>query len=281
MIKSMKTRQLIKTLVLHTVLILLGVFFIFPLFWMIITSLKSPAEMINPKIFWPSKLVFKNYSDALTAIPFMRYFFNSTIIAFFCVLGTLFSSSLTAYAFAKLRFPGKGILFTVMMALMMIPAQIILIPMFTMYAKMGFLNTYIPLIVPCFFGVGCSMYIFLLRQFFMGIPKELAESGYMDGASQFRIFFSLTLPLAKPGLITVALFTFMFTWNDFFGPLIYLTDKTKMTLAIGLRSFQTQYTSKYNLLMAASLVAMIPTLLMFFFAQKKFIEGITFSGIKG
>lgn len=270
-----------KKFLIYVVLITLGLFFVFPLVWMILTSFKSPADLVNPHQFFPSEWRWQNYIRALTAIPFFKYLKNSVIITILCIIGSVGSSTLTGYAFAKLRFPGKNFLFIVCIALMMIPNQIIAIPMFTMYKDLGFLNTYIPLTVPCFFGFGCSMYIFLMRQFFSGIPKEISESGVVDGAGQFRIFWSLVLPLAKPGLITVTLFTFMFTWNDFFSPLIYLTDPDSLTLAIGLRAFQSQYTANYELMMAAAVVAMIPTVVLFFCAQKQFISGITFSGIKG
>lgn len=278
---NIKKLEILKNLLTHLVLIASGIFFVFPLIWMIITSLKSPQDLINVKQFLPSKWLWGNYKDALTSIPFFQYFKNTIFITFICMIGSVFSSSLTAYAFSKLRWPGRDTLFIIIIAVMMIPSQVISIPMFAMYAKMGLLNTYIPLTVPSFFGVGCGTYIFLLRQFFNGIPRELTESGVIDGAGHFRIFWSLILPLAKPGLITVLLFTFMFTWNDFFNPLIFITDQTKLTLAIGLRAFQSQYTAHYNLMMAAALVSMIPTIVIFFLAQKQFVEGITFSGIKG
>lgn len=280
-LRSVKKTRLLQKIVIHAVLLLLGLFFLFPLIWMLITALKSPNDMVNVNRFFPSEMMWSNFKTALTRIPFLRYFGNSLFITAVCILGTTFSSSFAAYAFAKLKWPGKNVLFIVMIALMMIPAQVLQIPMFVMYSKMNFLNTYIPLTVPCFLGVGCSMYIFLLRQFFQGIPKEISESGRIDGAGYFRVFWSLILPLARPAMMTVALFTFMFTWNDFFAPLIYVTDPKKLTLAVGLRTFQTQYSAQYNLMMAAALVAMIPTVVIFFLAQKQFIEGITFSGIKG
>lgn len=280
-LRSAKRIRLIQKIVLHVVLLLLSVFFIFPLVWMLLTALKSPNDMVNVKQFLPSEWLWGNFVIALQRIPFIRYFANSLLITFLCIIGTLFSSSLAAYAFAKLKWPGKGPLFMIMIALMMIPAQVLQIPMFVMYTKLNLLNTYVPLILPCFFGVGCSMYIFLLRQFFQGIPKEISESGRIDGAGHFRIFWTLVLPLAKPALMTVGLFTFMFTWNDFLNPLIYVTDPKKLTLAVGLRTFQTQYTAQYNYMMAAALIALIPTVVLFFSAQKYFIEGITFSGIKG
>ena len=276
-----KRREIIKKAVLYLVLTVVGLFFFFPLVWMVLTALKSNADLINPKVFFPTELHWENFIEALTTIPFGRYFTNSTIITLSCVVGSVFSSSLAAYAFAKLQFPFKKLLFFIMMGTMMIPTQILMIPMFTMYARMNLLNTYFPLIVPAFLGVGGAMYIFLLRQFFMGLPKALTESAIVDGAGHFRIFIQIILPLSKPALISVALFSFIFTWNDFFAPLIYLTDPAKLTLAIGLRAFQSQYEFKYNLMMAGALVSMLPTLVLFFLAQKHFLEGITFTGIKG
>ena len=276
-----KHNRILKKTVLYLLLLAVSVFCLFPLLWMVLTSLKTPKDLVDIHSFFPSQWRFANYKDALTAIPFLRYFGNSLFITALSIIGTVISSSLTAYAFSKLKFPGRNVLFIICIALMMIPEQIIMIPMFAMYAKLKLLNTYIPLIVPCFFGFGCSMYIFLLRQFFNGIPKELSESMIVDGAGSFRIFWNLILPLARPAMVTVSLFTFMFTWNDFFKPLIYLTDPHKLTLAVGLRAFQSQFTARYELMMAAAVVAMLPTIIIFFCAQKQFIEGISFSGIKG
>lgn len=276
-----QVKRRVQKVSIHMLLILVGLFFLFPLVWMFLTALKSPQDMVDATQFFPSTPVWENFKTALTRFPFLRYSANSIFITLVCIIGTVFSSSLAAYSFAKLKWPGKDVLFVIMLALMMIPAQVIQIPMFAMYANLKLLNTYIPLTVPCFFGVGGSMYIFLLRQFFQGIPKELSESGRIDGAGYFKIFWKLVLPLAKPAILTVSLFTFMFTWNDFFAPLIYVTDTDKLTLAVGLRTFQSQFSAQYNLMMAAALVAMIPTVIIFFLAQKQFIEGITFSGIKG
>lgn len=262
-LQSVKRVRFLQKTVIYIVLTAVGLFFLFPLVWMLLTALKSPNDMVNVNRFFPSEPLWSNFTTALTRIPFIRYFGNSLFITVTCIVGSVFSSSLTAYAFAKMKWPGRNFLFMVMMALMMIPSQVIQIPMFVMYSKMHLLNTYVPLIVPSFFGVGCSMYIFLLRQFFQGIPREISESGRMDGAGYFRIFWNLVLPLAKPAMMTVALFTFMFTWNDFFAPLIYVTDPDKLTLAVGLRTFQTQYSAQYNLMMAAALVAMIPTVVLF------------------
>jgi ABC-type glycerol-3-phosphate transport system permease component len=194
---------------------------------------------------------------------------------------TLISATTAAYAFAKLNWRGRDKWFVVMLASMMIPIQVILIPTYIMYAQIGWLGTRLPLIVPAFFGGGSAFYIFLLRQFFKGIPKELSESAIIDGANHFQIFIKIMLPLCKPAIITVALFTFMGTWNDYFGPLIFLSNPEHWTLALGLRAFQQQFGGRFDLMMAAAILIMLPTLVLFFFTQKSFIEGITFTGIKG
>ncbi len=277
-----KQKKLIKELIMHVILIVLSLFFIFPFLWMLFTSLKTPQELLaGTSQFLPKVPQWQNFKLALTTVPFFMYLKNSLIIVILGVIGTLFSSTLTAYAFAKLKWPGREVFFIIMLATMMIPIQVILIPTYVMYSKVGWLGTRLPLIVPFYFGGGSAFYIFMLRQFFKGIPNELTESAIVDGANHFQIFLRVMLPLCKPALITVALFTFMMLWNDYFGPLIYLSNPDQWTLALGLRSFQTQYTNRFDLQMAASLLVMLPTLIIFFFAQKQFIEGITFSGIKG
>lgn len=277
-----KQRERIKTIITHLVLITISIFFLFPFLWMLFTALKTPEELLaGTSIFIPKDPQWQNFKFAITTIPFFMYLKNSLIIVIIGIIGTLFSSTLTAYAFAKLRWPGRETFFVVMLATMMIPVQVILIPTYIMYSKIGWLGTMLPLIVPVFFGGGSAFYIFLLRQFFKGIPNELTESAIVDGANHFHIFWKIMLPLCKPAIITVALFTFMMLWNDFFGPLIYLSDPEQWTLALGLRTFQTQFDKRFDLMMAASILVMLPTLIIFFFSQKYFIEGITFSGIKG
>ncbi len=268
--------------VLHVVLVLTSVIFIFPFLWMLFTALKTPQELLmGAESFLPKNPQWSNFSSALKAIPFFLYLKNSVLIALLVILGTVFSSTTAAYAFAKLNWKGRDKWFLVMLATMMIPIQVILIPTYIMYEKIGWLGTKLPLVVPAFFGGGAAFYIFMMRQFFKNIPKDLTESAIIDGANQFQIFSKIMLPLSKPAVVTVALFTFMATWNDYFGPLIFLSDPEDWTLAIGLRAFQTQYGGRFDLMMAASIVVMIPTLLLFFFTQKTFIEGITFTGIKG
>lgn len=277
-----KQKERIKKIILNIVLIAFSLFFIFPFLWMIFTALKTPAELQQgTAVFFPSDPQWNNFVEAVTKVPFILYLRNSLFIVVFAVIGALFSSTVTAYAFAKLRWPGRDVFFVIMLSTMMIPIQVILIPTFIMYSKIGWLNTYIPLILPYYLGGGGAFYIFMLRQFFKGIPKDLTESAIIDGANHFQIFTRIMLPLSKPAVITVGLFTFMLIWNDFFGPLIFLTDPEKWNLALGLRAFQSQFGGQYNLMMAASILVMLPTIVIFFLAQKQFIEGITFSGIKG
>lgn len=277
-----RQRHRIKAAILHVVLLTASVGFTFPFLWMLFTALKTPAELLRgTAAFLPSTPQWTNFVTAVTVIPFAMYLKNSLIIVFLVMAGTLFSATTAAYAFAKLKWKGRDTWFVVMLATLMIPIQVILIPTYVLYAHIGWLGTRLPLIVPAFFGGGAAFFIFMLRQFFKGIPRELSESSIMDGANHFQIFARIMLPLSKPALITVMLFTFMGTWNDFFGPLIFLSNPDHWTLALGLRAFQLQFGGRFDLMMAAAILMVVPTLLIFFFAQKSFIEGITFTGIKG
>lgn len=277
-----RQKNRIKGVILHLVLILTSIGFVFPFLWMLFTALKTPAELLQgTAAFLPAEPQWDNFVTAVTVIPFLMYLKNSLIIVVMVMLGTLISATTAAYAFAKLNWKGRDKWFIVMLATLMIPIQVILIPTYIMYAQIGWLGTRLPLIVPAFFGGGAAFYIFMLRQFFKGIPKELSESAIIDGATHLQIFIKIMLPLCKPAIITVMLFTFMGTWNDYFGPLIFLSNPDHWTLALGLRAFQLQYGGRFDLMMAAALLIMLPTLIIFFFAQKQFIEGITFTGIKG
>jgi multiple sugar transport system permease protein len=277
-----KRKRFVSHLFLHTILILLSLLFMFPFIWMLFTALKTPAELLKgTDSFFPENPQWGNFLEAIEAIPFWLYLKNSLVIVVLVMTGTIFSATVTAYAFAKLKWKGRDKWFLVMLATMMIPLQVILIPSYVMYAQIGWLGTMLPMVVPAFFGGGAAFYIFMLRQFFKNIPKDLSESAFMDGANHFQIFWHIMLPLCKPAIITVALFTFMASWNDYFGPLIFLSNPEDWTLALGLRAFQTQYGGRYDLMMAASILIMMPTLIIFFTAQKTFIEGITFTGIKG
>lgn len=279
---TLRRKKKLSAIILHTILSLAAVIFVFPFIWMLFTALKTPQELLmGTASFFPTDPQWDNFVTAVNSIPFLLYLKNSVVIVALVMLGTIFSATLTAYAFAKLRWKGRDKWFVVMLATLMIPLQVILIPSYIMYAQIGWLGTILPMVVPAFFGGGAAFYIFMLRQFFKNIPKDLSESALIDGANHLQIFWHIMLPLCKPALVTVALFTFMATWNDYFGPLIFLTNPEQWTLALGLRSFQTQYGGRFDLMMAASIIIMMPTLIIFFAAQKTFIEGISFTGIKG
>lgn len=252
-----------------------------PLAWLISTSLKTgPQTFLMPPQWIPQPLVWQNYPDAFEAVPFQRYFWNTMAVVFWATAGTLFTASLTAFAFARLRFPGRGFLFGLVLSTIMLPGIVTLIPTFIVFRYLKWINTFLPLIVPYWLGGGVFN-IFLFRQFFMTIPYELDEAARIDGASNFRIYWNVVLPLAKPVLATVAIFSFIHHWNDFFLPLIYLQDTNKWTMAIGLQGFKDLYSTSWNLMMAASTAMIIPLLLLFFFAQRYFISGIQMSGIAG
>lgn len=224
-------------------------------------------------------LEWKNYTKGLTFIPFFEELKNTVIISLLSVFGTILSCSLVAYGLAKIDWKGKNLLFMIVLSTMMLPSMVTMIPVFSIFVKLGWIDTYLPLVVPMF--LGSPFYIFLLRQFFMGIPKELSEAAKLDGCSEFDIYRRIVMPLSKPALATVGLFTFMAAWNDFMGPLIYLVNESKYTLSLGLAMFTGQYGNEYGMLMAVSTVVTIPIIVLFFFTQKTFIQGMTMSGIKG
>ena len=252
-----------------------------PVFWMLSTALKENSEVfLFPPRWIPKTLHWENFPEALTFLPFGRYLVNTSAITFSAILGQLLSSPLVAYAFARLRARGKDALFTLVLATMMLPWQVTMIPLFLLYKTFGWVDTYVPLILPNFFGG--AFFIFLLRQFFLTIPPELGDAAKIDGCGYFGTFSRIFLPLSKPGLATVAIFTFMWNWNDFMGPLIYLNSNDKWTVTIGLSRFTGMYgTTAWNLLMAASLITVLPCVLLFFFAQRYFIQGIVITGVKG
>ncbi len=255
-----------------------------PFFWQISTSLKDIKEVFQfPPKWIPSTLHWENYPNGWKAMPFTLYLRNSLYLTFACVVGRVASSSLIAYAFARLRAPGRDFLFVVLLSGIMIPAQVTMIPMYMFFRKLGWVNTFKPLIVPQYFGGGAAN-IFLLRQFYLTIPLELDDAARIDGASNFGIYWRIMLPLARPALAAVAIFAFMFHWQDFMGPLIYLSAE-KYTLALGLRYFMEAAGSgglvMWNQLMAVSTLIMMPSLIIFFVAQRIFIQGIVITGVKG
>lgn len=266
-------------LLIHLALIAGAAFLMLPLVWMFSTSLKDLGSVLQVPPEWiPEVFHWENYVQVFQTTPFARYAINTLIITFLNVIGKVLSCSLVAYAFARLRWRGRNVLFLIMLATLMLPNQVTLIPQFVMFKQLGWIDTYMPLVVPNW--LGGPFLTFLLRQYFMTIPRELDDAARIDGASYFGIYWRIILPMSKPAIAAVAIFMFNASWNDFLGPLIYLHSPEKYTLAMGLRAFQDQYVTQWNLLMAASLMTMIPVVVIFFFAQKYFIQGIVFTGIK-
>ncbi|HWD39020.1 MAG TPA: carbohydrate ABC transporter permease [Fimbriimonas sp.] len=276
-----------KSAVTQIALVVLSLVFFLPLLWMVSTSLKTtPETVVTPPEWVPHQLIWKNYPDAvmygskeLGYIPFLVYARNTLIITILCVIGTVISNGVVAYAFARLKWPGRDFFFGVTLATMMIPFPVLMVPTFTLFKWLAWVGTFRPLWAPAFFGSAFS--IFLLRQFYRTIPMELSEAAKIDGASELSIFLDVIVPLARPALTVTALFAFMGTWNDFLGPLIYLVDQHTFTLSLGLAAYQSQHGgTSWNLLMAATCLVILPVIVVFFFAQKVFIQGIATSGIK-
>jgi len=255
-----------------------------PFWWLIRSSLMDPGDIFKPikslGDFFHCSGLWKNYPDALQFMNFGGCLKNTVTITFFAMAGQIMSASIVAYGFARMRFPGRDILFIVLLATIMLPPQVTLIPIFKIYTTLGWYDTFLPLTVPAFFGGGVFA-IFLLRQYYMTIPIEMDEAAKIDGAGTFGIFTRIILPQSKPVLGVVAVFSFMGHWNDFLGPLIYLSDPTKRTLALALWSFQGEHAVDWHLLMAAATVVMFPLLVIFFCAQRYFIQGVVISGVKG
>lgn len=266
---------------LYITLLFFSALFAFPFLWMLTTSLKelSQAMQLPPK--WvPDPVVWRNYLEATKAIPFWQYTLNTLYLCVLVVGGTLFSCASAAYAFSRIEWKGRDGFFFASLATMMIPFPVLMVPLYTIFRTLGWVGTFMPLWVPAFFGSAYS--IFLLRQFFLTIPRDLTEAAEIDGCGPLRIFLLVIVPLAKPALTVVALFTFMAVWNDFMGPLIYLTDQNQFTLALGLQHFQSRHGgTDMNLLMAASTLVVMPIVILFFFTQRTFIEGIAMTGLKG
>jgi ABC-type glycerol-3-phosphate transport system permease component len=258
----------------------LTIIFLAPLFWLISTSLKTDQQLgVWPPVWIPNPIVWENYLKAWNAAPFALYTRNTLIITGLGLLGQLVSSCVVAYGFARVRFPGREFLFVVVLATMMLPSVVTLIPTYIFWQRLGWLDTFAPLIVPAYFGP--AFFIFLLRQFFRSIPMELSEAAKIDGASNLRILAQLIVPLSKPALATVTIFSFMNHWNDFLGPLIYLTSQENYTLTLGLRHFMGQYSTQFQYMMAISFLMSLPIIVVFFFAQQYFVRGVVMSGLKG
>jgi multiple sugar transport system permease protein len=251
-----------------------------PLFWMIRSSFMTLSELyIFPPLLWSRVMRWTNYRDAVTVVNFPLYFRNTMLIMIPVLVGTVLTSSMAAYAFARLQFPFKRFWFVLVLGSLMLPYAVTMLPTFLLWSKLGAVNTFLPLTVPAWLGGG-AFNIFMLRQFFLTIPKELEEAAIIDGAGYFGIYYRIMLPLVKPALVVVTLFTFLAVWNDFLNPLIYLNNERLYTLALGLLQFKGTYSAQWQLLMAGSTILVIPPVLIFLVGQKYFIEGITLSGMK-
>lgn len=282
-----RRKKIVAQLLLQATLISLSILFLLPLVWMVVTAVKPLDEtMTSPPTWVPSKVLLSNFADAyaynreeLGYTPFLVYGRNTLFVAILAVVGAVISNALVAYSFARIEWKGRDTLFALTLATMMVPGPVLMVPLYNLFKEFGWIGTFRPLWVPAFFGGAFN--IFLLRQFLRTIPMELSEAAKIDGASEWRTFIDVIFPLAKPALTVVGVFTFMWAWNDFMGPLLYLTDQRTFTLSMGLQFFQSQHTgTPWNLLMAASLIVILPVIVVFFFAQRVFVEGIATSGLK-
>jgi multiple sugar transport system permease protein len=262
------------------VLVILAAVYLTPFIWMVSTSLKTQAQsIVSPPVLVPGPITIDAFPLAFVRMDFLRGLGNTLIYAVPSVIGTVVSCSLVAYGFALVNWRGRNVVFVIMLTTMMLPSQVTLIPLYVIYAKLGWINTYLPLVLPTFLGV--PFFIFLLRQFFMGIPRELLDAARLDGASELRILTRIVAPLAAPALITVALLTFIDKWNDFYGPLLYLQKPELRPLSLSIQVFQSAHKTDWPQTMAASILVAAPLVLIYFLAQRKFIEGITLTGMKG
>jgi ABC-type glycerol-3-phosphate transport system permease component len=279
---SIRATTRLQHMAVHTILILGAIIVMIPLAWMISTSLKSP-EQINkwPPIWIPNPVVWENYIRALTIFPVPLWVFlrNSLLMSLGITVGTVFSNAIVAFAFARLRFPGSRVLFLIVLATMMLPGQVTMIPLFLLFSKIGWVNTYNPLVAPAFFG--SAYFTFLLRQYYTTIPRELDDAARMDGCSTIGLFWRIMLPMSKPALGITAIFAFSWSWNEFLGPLIYLSKLDTFPLALALSYLRGTYRVLWSELMVVSFIAMLPPLILFFIAQRSYIQGVVITGVKG
>jgi ABC-type glycerol-3-phosphate transport system permease component len=277
--------RLVARALLYALAVGAALLFSLPFFWTLSSSLKSQAELYTfPPTWWPEQIRWSNYALVFTIAPFAQFVINTVFVTACAMIGQILSASAVAYGFTRFRFPGRDALFFIVLSTLMLPWQVTIVPTFLLFRSLGWINTFLPLIVPSFFGGG-AFFIFLLRQFFMTIPRDLDEAAKIDGASSLRIFWNIILPLSKPALATVAIFSFIDHWNEFIGPLIYLNSTAKFTISIGLRYFMSSPLTgdepRDAILMAASLIVAAPPLILFFVAQRFFVQGIVTTGLKG
>lgn len=270
----------LETALIYLILLAGAVVVMVPLWWMITTSLKRPSEVFSfPPTLLPKVIRWQNYPEVFSKAPFALYFRNTLFVVIMDLIGTLLSASMVGFSFARLRWRGRDFLFLITLATMMLPGAVTLIPRYLIFKELHWLDTYYPLWVPSFFGY--AFFIFLMRQFYTTLPFDLDDAARIDGCGVFGIWWRIALPLTKPALTACGIFTFNATWNDFLGPLIYLSSEKKLTLALGLMAFRGPHVTNWHYLMAASVIAMLPVIVLFFFAQKYFIQGVVFTGVKG
>jgi multiple sugar transport system permease protein len=276
----LRRRQFLQTIGSHAILIAVSAMFFVPMIFIVLTSLMTDAQANTPAL-WPSPVRLGNFQDVFTVIPFFRYVFNTLLVALLSTTGVVLSSIPVAYALSRMQWRGRQVVFILVLATLMLPYQVTALPLYVVFVKVfHWVPSLKPLIIPSFFGDAFS--IFLLRQFFRSVPDELADAARVDGGSHWQIMTRVIVPLAKPAIAAVALFNFLYAWNDFFAPLLYVgEDSPSWTLAIGLSEFKALHHVQWNLTMAASLLFMVPVIILFFLAQKVFIEGITVTGVKG
>lgn len=285
--KRKSPMQVVQTFLKYAILLVLGATYLLPFYWMATSAIKNQSQVYTiPPVWLPFPGQWINFVDAWKLYPFSLYLFNTLAkYAIPVTLGTIISSSIVAYGFGRLRWTGRNFFFAICISTMMVPFQVTMVPLFIIFRQLGWINTFLPLVIPAFFGN--PYFIFLLRQFFKTIPEEFSDAARIDGANEFDILFRIVLPLSRPALTVVGLFAFMGAWNDYLGPLIYLNKQENYTLAIGLQAMSVSMTQigntklAYPYLMAVSTIVTLPILLAFFFAQRTFIEGITLTGLKG
>jgi multiple sugar transport system permease protein len=265
----------------YITMLALSVIFMIPLAWIVSSSLKTQGQVFAyPPVWIPDPVVWYNYIEALQRAPLLRWLSNTAIITAFAIIGNVLSSSMVAFGFARLRFPGRGPLFILLLSTIMLPQVVTLVPRFVMFKWWGWLDTFLPIIVPTFFGGG-AYNIFLVRQFYLTIPKDFDEAARIDGASNWAIWWLIVAPLSRPVLIAIAIFSFVFHWNDFMNPLIFLFSEKNKTLALGLRAFINPADASWHISMAASMYLVIPIHILFFVGQRYFIRGVVMTGIQG
>ncbi len=274
-----RTRKQTQVWVSRLLLILFSAALLLPLYWMIATALKTDQELaVFPPTLFPRNPQWSNFREAVEYIPFFQFLRNTLTVTALTVVGAVISNPLIAYGFSRLEWPGRDKVFVLVLATVFIPFPVVIIALFDIFAKLGWINTFLPLVVPMFFG--SAFWIFLMRQFLMQIPMDISDAGRIDGANEFQVFSQLILPLTLPSVGVIAIFAALSAWNDFIGPLIYLQDESKYTLAIGLTFFRSQYDVQFNLLMAASTLVVLPVVVIFLLFQRAFLDGITLGSVK-